>query len=112
MALYHTGSLKGWGQKRISQEIVPDRIFWLGDDLYYLEAEKGNQKDAIIKRKVEAYKKYWTQTRENFQVRFVTDDKKTFGMLSRVLENESYHYQPYLLESLQKAAKSYHIDSN
>lgn len=107
VALYLTGSLHGWGQQRISRELIPDRIFYLGDDLYYLEAEKGNQKDAIIKKKVDAYKKYWRETNEKFQVRFVTDDRKAFEMLSRVLEDEPYHYQPYLLENLQKASQSY-----
>lgn len=104
VALYKTGSLHGWGQQRINKEIIPDRIFYLADDLFYLEVEMGNQKDAIIKKKVEAYKKYWRETQENFKVRFVTDDDKAYEMLTRVLENESYHYEAYLLEDLKRAS--------
>lgn len=112
VALYQTGGLHGWGQKRISKDIIPDRIFWLHDDRYYLEAEKGNQKDAVIQKKVSAYKRFWYDTKEDFQVRFVTDDIKTFQMLSRALKDEPYHYQPYLLEAIQEAVKASNKHSN
>jgi len=112
VALYQTGGLYGWGQQRISKEVIPDRIFWLHDDLYYLEVEMGNHKEAIIKSKVEAYKRYWRESNEKFEVRFVTADAKAFAMLSKILEDEPYHYQAYTLDHLQKAVKSHSITSS
>lgn len=112
VALYQTGSLSGWGQQRISKEIIPDRTFFLGEDRYYLEAEKGNQKEPLIQKKIDAYKKYWRETQESFQVRFVTDDEKTFDMLFRLMVNETNHYQATFLKSLQEAAKIHAKDES
>lgn len=107
VALYKTGSLHGWGHQQISKNIKPDRIFYLGDDLYYLEVEMGNHKEATIRNKIENYKKHHRETGEKFQVRFVTPKKKAFDMMYRIMEHETYHYQAYMLETLQAASNTY-----
>lgn len=110
VALYRTGSLHGWGQQRVSGlKKNPDRIFYLGDDLYFLEAEMGNHKEAVIREKVEAYKNYYRTTHEQFQLRFLVKEEDTFNMIYRVLENETHHYQVYMLDALQEASKSHSI---
>lgn len=110
VALYRTGSLNGWGQQPVTGlKKTPDRIFYLGDELYFLEVEMGNHKEAQIREKLESYKRYYQQTREKFQLRFVVKDELTFNLISRVVENETYHYQVYMLEAVQKAAQSHSI---
>jgi|CXWL01.1.fsa_nt_gi hypothetical protein len=107
VTLYLTGSLYGWGQQRISKGVIPDRYFHLGEDLYYLEVEMGNQKESIIQKKVDNYKQYFRETGQKFQVRFITEQPKAFDNLSRILENETNHYQVLMLESLKEASNTY-----
>lgn len=106
VVLMNTNNLYGWGQKRISKGIIPDRHFYLGDKLYYLEAEMGNQREQILKNKVAAYKEYFRQTKEAFNVLFVMAETKDLVLMERVLAGEPVAYEVLSFDQLKSTLAS------
>ncbi len=92
--------LQGWGAKSLSAKVRPDRWFKMNDNLYYLEVECGNQKDKILAQKVDNYKAYFRETREDFKVLFVMEHDKLLEVINRVLTTAPTAYEAVSLTQL------------
>lgn len=85
-----TGKLFGWeAHKKISKEIIPDRMADYGGTVY-IEVEMGSQDK--IREKAEAYRKYFYETKEQFQVWFLVDSDKLYQSGLEDLRNYPRQY--------------------
>jgi hypothetical protein len=106
--IYLSGNLYSWGQKKL-KGIIPDRYFEYGDQLVYLELERGTQDQKRIVKKLQAYKNWFRETNEKFHVWFIVTDERTHKMISDLLQNEPRAYRVYTLDKL---ISEFNIHSN
>jgi len=85
-----TDNLFGWEHKQLNEYIKPDRTFYYGDDLVFLEAERGSHNESTIKEKIQNYQQYWRETRQPFRVLFVSATDKHHQMIQRNLPHPAY----------------------
>jgi hypothetical protein len=100
VSLVLTGQLFRWEEhKRLNRQIVPDRVFKLGKNLYYLENERGSKIKVRVKEKIENYTQYFRETKNEFNVLFLVKDEKALEDLLQVFEEMKTrsHYQAAVL---------------
>lgn len=85
-----TQKLYGWeAHKKISKDIIPDRTADYGGTVY-IEVEMGSQDK--IREKADAYKQYFNQIREPFQVWFLVNTDKLYQSGLEDLRDFPRHY--------------------
>ena len=85
-----TGNLHGWEHKRLNDDIKPDRTFYYGDDLVFLEAERGSHNESTIRQKIQNYQQHWRETKARFKVLFVSRTDQHYQMIARNLSHPAY----------------------
>jgi hypothetical protein len=82
VSLILADAVSDWHQhKKLSTGIIPDRTVEIDDFTLHIENERGTQGYAKVIKKLEKYKDYWRETREDFQVLFLVKDPESFTQL-------------------------------
>jgi len=99
-----SGKLYGWEQhKKISKNIIPDRTADFNGTVY-IEVEMGSQDK--IRQKADAYKRYFQDTREQFNVWFLVKEQWQYDSGLESLRDFSSHYSIELLDVFNKQKSS------
>lgn len=99
-----TGKLTGWEiKKAISKAIIPDRIAYYGGTIY-VEVETGSKDE--IKQKAEAYRQYYFDTKEQFDVWFLVGTTKLYDKGLHYLASFSNHYSLQMIDDFHRSFQS------
>ncbi len=93
-------NLMDWQEhKKIGKSIIPDRTADYNGTVY-IEVEMGSQNK--IRQKAEAYKKYFQETRQPFNVWFLVKEQKHYDSGLEDLRDFPSHYSIELLDEFNK----------
>jgi hypothetical protein len=99
-----SGKLYGWEiHKRISSGVIPDRTAEL-DRTVYVEVEMGSKDE--VRQKAEAYRQYFFDTKEQFEVWFIVTDENQLKKAEADLQGFSSHYKADLLSNFRSDTHS------
>jgi hypothetical protein len=91
-----SGKLTDWQAHKKIGQIIPDRMAEL-DRLVYIEVEMGSKDE--IKQKAEAYRQYYFDSREQFEVWFVVKTQEQLDKAEKDLDGFSSYYRVDLLSN-------------
>lgn len=103
VSLVLSGKLIGWEQHKKIGGIIPDRTATL-DGTVYIEVEMGSQDK--IRQKAESYKKYFQETRQQFDVWFLVKDQLTYEKGLEYLRHFPSAYSIELLDVFNSQTSS------
>jgi hypothetical protein len=96
VTLVLSGKLLNWEQhKKIGKSIIPDRTADTGK-MAYIEVEMGSQNK--IREKAEAYKQYFHETKQHFNVWFLVKEQRHYEAGLEILRNFPNAYSVELLD--------------
>ncbi len=84
-----------------SMKVIPDGVFNIGEELYYLEFENTHKSEKFVENKVASYLGFWGEKRK-FNVLFVCMDKVTFNKYKRIYKKKVEKDFEYILKYMDE----------